>query len=227
MKKLLLLFLGTAILLSFSLDLAAQYQGKKKNKKKENTTDIKSEYFEEGDEAYHKLWYEIDLNPGVAEKRNYTSLSLGNSGNTFNFGLSPMLGYKFSKDFSLGPRFGFLYKGLSFNNNGQDFRISVVDYSLGVFSRFNFLKYFFAHAEIENRWDSRITGVLLSNDELETEKVSSFNYYLGAGIGTIGKRLSFNAYLLYNLSVESDFSNTFELNDLPLFVRLGVRYHYF
>ncbi len=227
MKKILFLFLTTAILLSFSFDANAQYRGKKKKKKK--SSDKKSEYLEEGENTYHKLWYGIDVNWGFSPQ----NIGAGYSGNTIVIGLSPMLGFKLNKNFSVGPRFGVNYQGGRYNdgNFGEDIRLDAFDFSVGIFSRFKFLKIAFAHAEIENFWESFATGILDDNNRLELERDASLHYYLGAGIGTPGQKLSFNGYFLYDISKHAGFTSDLRNNNIttenfPLVVRLGFRYRF-
>lgn len=204
--------------MSFSFDADAQYRGKKKKKKK--SSDKKSEYFDESGNFASRLWYGADVSFSFGS----ANLGGGVTGNSILFGLTPMVGYKITDNFSVGPKVGFLYQGGRFNDNsfGDDIRLNATDISVGVISRFKFLEYYFIHGEIENVWESFATGVVDSNNRLELEREATGHYYLGAGYGSGGGTLGFNLYALWDFSREF----TSGSNGLPIVVRAGLTYRF-
>jgi len=218
----------TATFLSFSLDADAQYRGKKKKKKKKESTDKKSEYFDESTKTSNIIWFGLhtDLNRlGFGP----STLGGGFTGNSIALGFIPSAAYKINDKFSAGLKASIFYTGGRFNggNFGSDLILNAWDFSLGAFSRYNFLRYCFVHAEVENAWESYTTGILNPDNSLELDRESNFHYYLGAGIGTRGSKLSFGGYLLYDFSLENNFGSTFNFGDIPISLRIGLRYRYF
>ncbi len=215
MKKIFLFSIITAIFLGFSFDVDAQYRGKKKKKKKKDKT--KSEYFDESGSITSKLWYGADVSINLRR----SNIGGNYEGNIFVGGLSPMVGYKISDNFSVGPKVGILYQGGKFNDGSaaEDLRLSATDFSVGVFSRLKVFEYYFIHGEIENVWESFATGVIDSDNKLELEREPNAHYYLGAGYQS-GGDISFSAYVLW------DFSREFSSNSVPIVTRFGLTYRF-
>ena len=124
MKRILQLsFMIVTLLLCFNVDSYAQYgYGKKKKKKKK--VEKNDEYFDESGGLGHKLWYGGGFN-------------LGFSGNSFQslfqIGISPMVGYKITEEFSVGPRASVQYNYFRVNDGGQVLRASPITWAAGAF----------------------------------------------------------------------------------------------
>ncbi len=202
--------------MSFSFDADAQYRGKKKKKKK--SSDTKSEYFDESGDFKSKLWFGADVSLNFGQ----SSIGSGYVGNTIVFGLTPMVAYKFTDNFSAGPKIGFLYQGGRYNNSafGDDLRLNATDFTVGIFSRYKILQYYFVQGEVENIWESFATGVIGADNRIELEREATLHYYLGAGYGSGSGALGFNAYALW------DFSQKFTASNLPVVIRLGLTYKF-
>ncbi len=143
------------------------------------------------------------------------------SGSVFNIGLSPLVGYKFNKVFSAGPRFDFLYTHGRFQAaaNTPVAKFNGFDYGAGVFARAKIGPQFFVHAEYGfiNReypydYNTNLTEILTTRQ--------SQNQFLG-GLGyNSGGILATEIYLLY------DFINKSTSTQLPLVYRFGITYKF-
>ncbi|KAA3634470.1 MAG: hypothetical protein DWQ02_11360 [Bacteroidetes bacterium] len=152
---------------------------------------------------------------------------LGLSSSTFGLEVSPMVGYKITEKFSVGPRIPLSYTyaklvsaegtGLNYNN---------LDLGIGAFTRYKIFNRIFAHMEYNYLWVSEpVTSngyYLLDPDNSssllkENSTKDEFNLGLGyAGGGRLGTEIS----LLYNV-----------LNDpnsltIPLTIRVGFNYKF-
>ncbi|MCR9289890.1 MAG: hypothetical protein NXI23_21150 [Bacteroidetes bacterium] len=214
MKKLLIFsLLAVFFTCAFTVDAEAQRRGKKK--KKTTTTD---KYFDESGDFLAKVWYGAGFNLGF----NQSSYQ-GNDFSTFNFGLSPMAGYKISDQFSVGPRFEFAYQGNRISagqNTNDDIKFNGVNLGLGIFSRFKINQTYFIHAEYQQLNEERPTGVInFQTDKFETIREWSTNYYAGVGY-TSGGLVSFEGYALWN------FAEEFTSSNIPLEIRFGLNYKF-
>ena len=120
MKKLLILgFLFAFLMTAFSVNLDAQYSPKRKKKKKKPTTEKNSEYFDESGQAItDRLWYGADA----------TINFFGGQGRSdFFWGISPMVGYKFTDNFSAGPRISFLNEITKLDAGGRDITLNTIN----------------------------------------------------------------------------------------------------
>lgn len=188
-------------------DLYAQ-RGKKKSSKNE-------EYFDDRGGFKHRLWY----GGGV-------SLGFSGSGDClycyslFQFGISPMVGYKVIGDLSVGPRFSFLYNNIRVRVSDGVESVNPVSWSAGVFTRYKFLNFLFAHAEygIESRVNS--IGVDANEDVVYT-RLQRNNAYVGLGYnGSSDSLWSFEIALLYNLNLPNN------VIESPFDIRAGVTYNF-
>lgn len=186
-------------------------------------------YFEENGNFAGRLWYGGGFNLALAGSGDY---------NQFVFGLAPMVGYKVTDDFSVGPRFGFDYQFVRGNAavfspdyvSGQflgftNEKKGTFSFSGGIFARYKAFRSFFAHLEFElqNRelfLEDR--GFLIYEavrQELLTIKETRENFYAGIGY-TSGYPLGFEMLLLYNFNTPE---NTIEL---PFDLRFGINYNF-
>jgi hypothetical protein len=189
------------LLISFSIDAEAQRRGKKKTRKSET-----DEYFDESGVGAHRFWYGGGLGLGF---------SGGNIRSRFDISLSPMMGYKITPEFSIGPRVELSYthyrQNISFNNV---FKTNLFNYGIGVFSRYKVFNQFFGH--VEYQVESRQDPVGFNGDKIRTR---FNNFYLGAGY-TSGGLVGYEISLLYNV-LEDD--NTV---DLPIDFRVAFTYNF-
>ena len=188
------------VLLFFAFaDHADAQRGKKKSRS--NETD---EYFDESGIGAYKFWYGGGVGLGF---------SGGNISSRFDFSLSPMLGYKITPEFSVGPRVELSYTHFRQNVGFNDIRkANLFSYGIGIFGRYKIFNQFFTHAEfqIENRQ-------VLINGEKDRNRFD--NFFVGIGY-TSGGQVAYEIALLYNI-LEDD--NTI---DLPLDYRLAFTYNF-
>jgi len=160
-----------ALVISIS-SLDAQNYGRKKKKKKKKKKPAKTEqtddYFDESGGFAHRLWYGGMLNFQIG------SDNFGNS--ALLLGLSPMVGYKFTDNFSAGPRLTFNYYEQYLP--GDNFKM--IQWGIGGFGRAKFTPSLFAHIEYE---------VLKLNEVSDIGNVpdtSDNNFYGGLGYNSSG-----------------------------------------
>ncbi len=217
-RFLLVFSLVFAVCLTVDSPLQAQTYGygKKKKKKKKKETSKEASTFHLADH----LWY------GGGGTLNFNG---GNNFNYFVFGLSPMVGYKIIEPVSVGPRFSFSYnyiKGQAID--GKFYRSQPLSYSMGLFTRFKFLRSFFLHGEFE--YESREVffidplGYLVIDpveQKILTERISRENAYVGAGYnnGSPGG-WGYEVLVLYNFLIPED------SYELPFNIRIGLTYRF-
>ncbi len=185
MKKLLFLFLFSSLLLVSNNELQAQRERPEPPKFSDN------------------LWYGGGIILGF---------QLGTFENVFNFGLSPMIGYRLFDEFSLGLRTSVLYTIYTIKFQGDNETIRPLSWEVGVFARYRFPRSpIFAHAElgVENQ-----AFPIFVNNELIATRVEVGNTYLGAGY-TSGDRVKYEILALYNLNQNQPF------NQNPIEFRFG------
>jgi len=182
--KLLPLLLVFAIFVSIN-DAAAQ-------RKKKSTTD---EYFDESGGSFkQKLWYG-------------GGITLGLNNSQFNFGLSPMVGYKFSELVSFGPRAEFLFTSGKFTNGGSTVNYNLLSYGIGPFARLKPLPQLFAHVEYQYL-NSPIPESIDSNNKLVSRREGVNNFFIGAGYTSgAGSLFGYELSVLYNVLEPEDSVN--------------------
>lgn len=145
--------------------------------------------------------------------------TLGFQGGTFsslfNFGVSPMVGYRLFDEFSVGTRVSLLYTIYTEKNTGgPNESISPISWEVGVFSRYKFNGApIFAHVElsVENQ-----AFPIRNNGELATGRVELGNTYIGGGY-TSGGRIAYEILALYNVNQR----DVFIANSNPIEFRIG------
>ncbi len=207
MKKIqfcLLFVLIFASFSAFSQSKITKKTTKSKAKTEKNTINLKE-----------RLWYGGSLNLGGGSY----SLDQFTPGNIFIIGLSPMVGYKFNKYLSAGPRIGWEYNYGRFDQQGTILKYSAADYSFGLFGRLKFLNVLFLHAEFNRSSSTFITGAINANNKLETERV--WDNHLLAGLGyNPGGIMSYDLYLLWDFLAPKNTTN------LPIQIRGGLTYNF-
>lgn len=208
MKRILQLCMLIAVLLmAFQHDAMAQSRGKKK--KKQTKTD---QYFDDSGGFSHRLWY------GGGFNLNFGG---GFGVSQFNIGVSPMVGYKITDNFSVGPRVSVLYTDLRVRDfNNRVYRAGLVDWSVAAFTRYKFLDFLFAHVEYGVERISFTDGTV-SGDKLVTGTRQQDNFFIGAGYNSnSGGLWGFEISLLYNVLLPDNSPNT------PFDIRFGVNYKF-
>jgi hypothetical protein len=163
-----------------------------------------------------KLWYGGNVNLGFQGSNNYS---------VFFFGVSPMVGYKITENFSVGPRmelFYTYYKAFVWRE-GAYFTTHPISYSGGIFSRYKFLDNFFGHLEygIEKTTFLLTSGgdFVVIDNKLATASQYFDNFYIGLGY-TSGGRFGSEISILYNVIQNS------QTLDIPISIRIGFNYKF-
>ncbi len=210
------LFQYASLLLLFAFVISLAPAEAQSRKKRSNKND---EYFDESGGFAHRLWY----GGGFA---------LGFSGNSdfsvFNFGLSPMVGYKIVENVSAGPRIAFNYSFMKgYATDGRIHKVQPFSYSVATFARFKFLRSLFAHVEIE--FESRESPLVTNGSTLfvldtDTNKIATVregreNFYVGLGY-TSGSIWGYEILVLYNTTEPDDSLN------LPFDIRFAITYNF-
>jgi hypothetical protein len=144
--------------------------------------------------------------------------NLGFSGNQFEslfgIGISPMVGYKITPDFSVGPRIVYSYQYYAFQDFSTKQKFNLHSFGIGPFARFKIFNAIFLHGEylIESRQFAFRSG---PNFDKATEIIDSF--YLGLGYNTGGTEL----LLLYNF-----LNNNRQFLSSPFDFRFGFTYNF-
>ncbi len=154
------------------------------------------------------LWYGGGFSLGFA----------GQSGaSVFNFGLSPIVGYKFGKIFSAGPRVDInVTTGRAQTFSGVD-AFTYADYGVGIFTRAKFLPYLFAHLEA----GYKNYGIPVVGSEVEILRYDRDVLQLGLGYTNGGEgQLGVEYLLLYDFLFPKDSPQ------LPIEFRIGLNYNF-
>ena len=131
--------------------------------------------------------------------------SLRFGGGTFSFGLTPMAGYVFAPNFSVGPfvRLDYYYERFLIGP-GRYARFSSLDIGPGIFARADILKMFFAQIEYEHGFLQRAErdafgNIFIDNDgKVIKETIEQDYVYLGAGYAS-GGRVQVGISIHYNI----------------------------
>jgi hypothetical protein len=156
-----------------------------------------------------QLWFGGGFNLGFT----------GSNGvNLFQFGLSPMMGYKIFEPFSVGPRVAVQYNHYRARTfNGSVDSANPFSWAVGAFMRYKIIQSIFVHTEFELENQPLVT---VEVDRLSVARSERNNVYIGGGYtsgqgtGTFG----YEIVLLFNLNQAE---NTV---DLPYTIRFGFTY---
>jgi len=216
LKSLKLVLLGLFV---FVISVSnAQITRKTTPKEKKTKTE---KLFDESGGFKHRLWYGGGFNLGFNQ---------GNSSSSFQFGLSPMVGYKITDKFSVGPRLSIDY--IYFKGTTVDFTVkktNLINYSIGAFTRYKIFQGIFAHLEYDFESFNQIgydinTGLIAldANNNIYKERTSRSNFLPGLGYNS-GGLFSMDLMVLYNYQNGQDTNNA---NLLPFDFRLGFTYKF-
>ncbi|MEN0005322.1 MAG: hypothetical protein AAF798_14310 [Bacteroidota bacterium] len=206
-KKFWLLFALVAFLsIAFVPQLDAQVRENRRTQQDEDIDDL----FDESKGFKHRLWYG-------------GGFSLGFTGNSlesfFQFGITPMVGYKITENFSIGPRATLLYIYYGFDFGNRVDRNHEIEWGIGAFARYKVFRNFFAHAEYELYSDVRFLIDGSGQGDIIPARVERGNSFIGAGYNS-GGRIGYEIMLLYNLTLaENDPSS-------PILFRGGFTYKF-
>ncbi|MEQ8702669.1 MAG: hypothetical protein RIC19_02055 [Phaeodactylibacter sp.] len=169
-------------------------------------------YFDESQGFTHRLWY------GGGVILNFLSVS-GES--AFTIGVSPLVGYKITDNFSVGPRFSLIYTNYRLQTGfDRVTSTNLFDYGVGAFTRYKLFRSFFIHLEYGADNEELVNGYDSFNDELITSRVLRSNAYVGVGYNDGGDIWGYDIYLLYNtLAPENNVR-------LPIEFRFGLTYNF-
>ena len=168
-------------------------------------------YFDESQGFTHRLWYGGGLALGF---------SGGGFSSLFQIGVSPLIGYKLTENFSVGPRFSVLYSHYRENRGPVVGRANLIDYGVGAFTRYKIIRNFFIHLEYGVDLQERVDRSTLNGDEFATGRVSISNGYIGAGYNDGNSIWGYDIYLLYNVLLPENSVRS------PLDFRFGITYNF-
>ena len=168
-------------------------------------------YFDESQGFTHRLWY----GGGII---------LGFSGSSFasafTIGASPLIGYKITDNFSVGPRFSLIYTYYRTDLSGQIQSTNLVDYGIGAFTRYKLFRSFFIHLEYGFDNEEFVDFNNSTVNELATGREVRNNAYVGAGYNDGNGIWGYDIYLLYNtLAPENSLGQ-------PIEFRFGLTYNF-
>lgn len=157
-----------------------------------------------------KLWYGGGFNLGF---------SGNNFVNLFQLGIAPMVGYKITPQWSIGPRVSFTYSYYSTRTlNGNPAVAQPVNYAGGLFTRYKIIPSIFVHAEIEAASEALVYRDL---NTLIVERLYRENTYIGLGYTSSSQGgLGYELLLLYNVNQPSN------IIESPFDIRFGFNYRF-
>ncbi|HLK30550.1 MAG TPA: hypothetical protein VKT28_18355 [Puia sp.] len=130
-----------------------------------------------------------DVDEGPGFKKNHIfiggSLNLGFSGNVFNVGAAPEIGYSFNRWVDVGALVNFNYTSERADPTGYynpDVRTRIYNYGVGAFARFYPLPFLFLIAEPEYNWTS-VTETQMPNGGSYRYNQQASSFLLGVGYG--------------------------------------------
>ncbi|MEO6190270.1 MAG: hypothetical protein ABIO44_07795 [Saprospiraceae bacterium] len=170
------------------------------------------------DKSEHNFWKEDMWYGGGFNLAFHTEYIGSIPGNIFEFGISPLAGYKIKSWWSIGPRLEFDYIGGRFDDNPDVLKLNGFNFGLGAFSRAKFLTNFFGHVEYSSISTLSVTGLVV-NKKIQTQRDFKDHFFTGIGYNPEGT-FSYEIYLLY------DFLADKESVQLPIQFRAGFTYNF-
>ncbi len=164
----------------------------------DDDSDATEDYFDDKGGFKHRLWYGGGLN-------------LAFTGNNMLLGISPMVGYKITDRFSVGPRVAIDYQEF-FVSNATNPRLLL--WGIGGFGRAKITDALFAHVEYSYRKISSLNDV---TPEFTTQ---NDNFYIGGGYHSSGGGpFGYEIVVLYNTSLR-------DTNNVPIDYRIGFTWNF-
>lgn len=193
---------------------SSSHSKKKKKKKKKTTAKSKKEVIEEDAKPEttftDHLWYGGSVGLGFNAYENVS---------TFGIGVSPMVGYKFNKFLSAGPRVSLTFTSLKVPGYQS---LGLFNTEAGVFLRGHIYEGFFIQGELSNEWIQGVNGA--NGNKFTKSTYTRINQYVGAGYnlgrgqGGVGTEIS----LLYNIPVGRDINTS----EQPISYRFGITWRF-
>jgi len=135
-----------------------------------------------------KLWYGGGVNIGLGGFGGF---------NSFNFGISPMVGYKIVRNLSAGPRVAYDFTSLKQRGSKS---LNLHSFDAGVFLRLRAFLGLFLQGEISNQWYQDIdysTGNKIQLDRVNQRIGAGWNFGQPGGTGS-------EISVLYNFAVANE-----------------------
>lgn len=199
------------MLSSFDAEAQRRRKSKKRTSRKARTEKVDKDYLSFKD----RLWFGSNVD-----------LQLSNG--FFQFGLNPMVGYKFTDWLSVGPSLITNYshtKIYDANNSNIVYNLKSFNYGAGIFARAKFLNQFFFQTEynissvntpvLNGRFYSIVDGKVLATRETRNEMFIGLGYYANGGDRTWGYQIT----LMYDVLAEDTNSR------VPIVYKLGFNYN--
>lgn len=185
--------------------ISAQRPIRRPNTSSEPQRPAPRETIETGSDFKDKLWY----------GGNFT-LFFGSNGqvSSFALGLAPMVGYKITPDFSIGPRVEGVYNYFKVQGFNSVEKFNLFSFGFGPFVRHKFFNVIFAHAEYQLEFLQEVIGV--NGNPIKVNGTNS-NFFVGLGYNAGGGEI----LVLYNLLAQTQ--NTL---NIPISFRFGFTYKF-
>ena len=187
-KKHTTVLLVLALLFSFSQVVSAQQRRDREREKPREPERNRAEKKEEPKDFVSRLWYGGGVNIGFGGFNGFTS---------FNFGISPMVGYKIVGPLSVGPRFAYDFTSLK----QRGVRSEVLNsFDLGAFVRCRVFRGLFVQGELSNQWFQdfdNFTGDKFNDDRVNQRVGAGWNFGEPGGAGS-------EISILYNFRLAND-----------------------
>jgi hypothetical protein len=175
-----------------------------KKKKKEETS-----FFKE------KLWYGGSFNLGFSGQQGYSA---------FQFGVAPMVGYKFTSWLSAGPRIAPTYVSVKGPSNVGVSRANIIDLEYGLFTRLKVYNAIYLQGEAGKRSIANpLFGNVGADGKVPKIRTSRTDYLVGGGYSQSTGGWGSDISVLYNIAVANDVKNVYES---PLVIRFGLTYNF-
>jgi hypothetical protein len=203
MKKMSLLLL--VLCLAFTQGMAQSTKKKSSSKKKK-----KEEY-----SLKQHLWYGGSFVLGFSGQNGY---------NAFQFGVAPMVGYKFTNWLSAGPRIAPTYLSVKGPSNVGVSRANLLDFEYGLFTRAKIYNGIYIQGEYGGRsLASPLFGNVGSDGKVPIIRERRTDYLVGGGFSQSDGGWGTDISILYNIAVAQDLTNLYES---PLVFRFGLSYNF-
>lgn len=161
------------------------------------------------------LWYGGGFTLGFSSGNSFIT---GDRISSFQFGISPMVGYKFNEFLSAGPRVALQYNFFRTRvGNGQIENAQPLSYAVGVFMRGRVSRNLFAQVEYEIENEAFIQ---IGFDDLEVFRRENNNFYIGGGYNSGDGLFGYEIAVLYNVNEPQNSIDT------PLVIRAGFTYNF-
>jgi hypothetical protein len=198
------------LLLSFLVLLSENLSAQRRDREREKPREIPEERPEtiEKEELrgfQSRLWYGGGVNIRFGGFNGFSS---------FNFGISPMVGYKIIGNLSAGPRVAYDFTSLKQRGYRS---LSLNSFDVGAFMRFRVFRGLFLQGELSNQWfqDLDFKGEKF-NDQRANQRIGGgWNFGQPGGAGS-------EISILYNFKVANDINSNFN----PVEYRFGFTWKF-